>query len=116
MAFAGGGFRAGILVHRVAIEAPSGTRGGDGGTTGAYRTEATGVPALVEEGSVRDVVEARRADGRVSSIVRLRYYPALTGRHRFDFGGRKLNILGAPTNPDGRRIEHLCFCAEATGG
>lgn len=112
----GAAFRAGILMHRVAIEAPAGGRNADGSPSGAFSTVATGVPANVAEGSVRDVVEARKVDARVSSIVRLRYYPALTGRHRFLFGDRVLNIVGEPTNPDGRRIEHLCYCSEGSRG
>lgn len=105
-------FRAGILMHRIAIEAPVPGKAADGSPKGAFASVATGVPANVMEGAVRDVVEARKVDARVSSIVRLRYYPGLTGRHRFLFGARVLNILGEPTNPDGRRVEHLCYCSE----
>lgn len=113
---AGGSFRAGILMHRVAIEAPVGGKNADGSPTGGFSPVATGVPANVAEGSVRDVVEARKVDARVSSIVRLRYFPSLTGRHRFLFGERVLSIVGEPTNPDGRRIEHLCYCSEGARG
>lgn len=104
------------LMHRVAIEAPVDGKKDDGSPKGTHSVVATGVPANVLDGTARDVVEARKADARVSSIVRIRYFRELTGKHRFDFNGRKLNIVGAPTNPDGRRIEHLCFCSEAANG
>ena len=108
---------AGLLARaRVTIEEPVGTLRPDGSPDGGWSTALGNVPASVEEQVSRDVMQARKVDARISSLVRIRFLPWLTGRHRFRYGERILNIVGAPIDPDGRRFELSCYCQETPDG
>lgn len=102
--------RAGLLRHRVTIQVAT-----EVNTTGSVsRTWAdlTTVSASVEPLTGREFMEAQQLGGQVSHRVTMRYYSALTVRHRITHDGRTLNIV-AVLNPDERNIETVAMCKEA---
>ena len=75
-------------------------------------SDVADVWASVHPLSGRELFNAQQVQPDITHEVKLRYYGALTAKHRFLHDGRALNIESvADTNE--RNVEHVCACREA---
>lgn len=112
--------RAGPLRDRVIVLAPASSRDAGGAVVSGFDVVAE-VPAAVEPLSSRErLIAAAQVEARLSLRVRMRYFPRLSTAHRLrhldsdapNGTHHEFEIVGV-TNPDGRKIEHVCDCVEA---
>lgn len=65
----------------------------------------------VEHVSAREQLLAGAERARISATISLRYFEGLDETYRLKVGSRTFGIVGV-TNPDGRKIEHVCDVVE----
>ncbi len=104
---------AGRLRHRVTILAPPDPSATD--EAGQPMDEWTEVGTRWAE--VRDLAgkrlwAAQQVHAEARTEVRMRWTGAVTEGMRIRHGGRVLQIIGIPADPDGYRREQLCLCRE----
>ena len=107
--------RAGILRHRVSIEAYDATVDAWGQPVEAWTAIATSLPADVRDVRGREYWSGGQTPaGEVTTRVRIRYRDdlSLARQMRVVHGGRVLPIE-AILDPDGRRVELHLMCQEA---
>jgi SPP1 family predicted phage head-tail adaptor len=101
--------RPGELRERVTVQVASGTTNALGETVLAW-SDSSAVWASVEGVSAREALLAGQQDAAVTHKVRLRYLPGLTGRERFAWRGRTLEIVSLLEH--GNRSQHEAICVE----
>lgn len=74
--------------------------------------------AAVETLSGRELVEAQRTDSRVTHKVTLRFWPELTGKHRFRMKHEPTRIFNISwlSNPAQRGEFSVAICSEVSDG
>ncbi len=92
--------------HRVEVWALSSTKDEGGAAVSAYTRQCTRW-MLVEDLKGYERMLAASTRERITGRIRLRYYPGLDAKYRFKYGEVYFEILGV-TNPDGRKVEHVC--------
>lgn len=103
--------RAGDLHHRVRLQRQTLTDDLVGSDDAAYVDVAT-LWANVTTSGAREFWEAKRLNAALTHQVECRYRADIAPDMRFRFGDRVLRVVGAPMDPDGRRIRLLCMCTE----
>lgn len=75
-----------------------------------YRTRCKYAPL-----TGRAFIAAKQVQAETSVLVRMRYWPGLTGRHRLLLHtGQTLYLSGPPRNVEGRNREWELDCSEGT--
>lgn len=105
--------RAGLLRHRVTIQAPTTTVNERGAQTPGWAEVAT-VWAEVRTPTGRERSGDERTVAVLSHVVTMRYRPGLTAAHRLKWGDRVFSLLATP-DPDNRRRMLVCQCQEIEG-
>lgn len=110
------GNRWGSLRHRVTIMRPPGEDDVDPGT-GQPLDQWQPVITLWAE--VRDLLgnrllAAQQVHQHARTEVRLRWTDKIEPDHQIWHGDRRMVIVGAPMDPDGRRRELICHTREVT--
>lgn len=82
---------AGLLRHRIVLQAETNTKDSIGGITKGYSDLAT-VWARIRAISGRELIAAQQVDSRVSHEITIRHFNGLTPLHRIKFGTRIFNI------------------------
>ena len=100
---------AGKLRERVTVQVASGTTNALGETVLAW-SDSSAVWASVEGVSARESLTAGQQETTISHRVRLRFLPGLTGKMRFAWRGRTLDIVSLLEH--GNRSEHEAICQE----
>lgn len=100
---------AGILRHRVTIEAATDARNSLGESTSTWSTYATRW-ASIEAVSYSEQQQQGQTSGTVSHAVRMRYVDGLTGKMRLRWGSRLLYISSLIEKNN--REEHELACEE----
>ena len=100
---------AGKLRERVTVQVASGTTNSLGETVLAW-SNSSAVWASVEGVSARESLTAGQQETTISHRVRLRFLPGLTGKMRFAWRGRTLDIVSLLEH--GNRSEHEAICQE----
>lgn len=101
--------RPGDLRERVTVQVASGATNALGETVLAW-SNSSAVWASVEGVSARESLTAGQQETTISHRVRLRYLPGLTGKMRFSWRGRTLDIISLLEH--GNRSEHEAICQE----
>lgn len=100
----------GRLRRRVAIERPSGTPDGAGGTRDGW-TAVAGAWAAIEPLGAGETVVAGRLDGVASHRIAIRFRADVAGGDRIVAGARVFRVLAA-YDADERRRHLVCVCEE----
>jgi len=100
---------AGILRHRVTIEAATDARNTLGETSQTW-TPFLDRWASIEAVSYSEQQQQGQTSGTVTHSVRMRYAPGLTGKMRLRWGGRLLYVSSVIEK--GHREEHELQCEE----
>lgn len=103
--------RAGILRHRVIIQAKTESRDAQGGVTYNWTNDQTRW-AEVRPLEGRELWQARQAQMQATLRCSMRHYAGLTTQHRMIFGSRVLNIESV-TNIGERDIETVALCIDS---
>lgn len=106
--------RAGLLRHRVTIQARSVVRDAAGGEAETWVDQPPPVWARVRPLNGRELLSANQIQAETTHEVTMRYRPGLTSAHRLLFGTRILHIAAPPANVDERGIELVMLCKEAS--
>lgn len=92
---------AGLLRHRVTIQARQTTQDAVTGETLIVWTDAwLNIAAAIEPLSARELIAAQAQHSEVSARITLRPRPDLTAQHRIVHNGRIYNIEGVIPDPD----------------
>jgi SPP1 family predicted phage head-tail adaptor len=102
--------RAGDLIHRITLSAPTQSRGTSGGTVKTYVEIAT-VWANFREPVGRNYYAAMQEQNAVPAEFRIRWRADVKSTWRVTFGNRTFDINQAQ-DPDGRRNELVLYCKE----
>lgn len=84
--------RAGLLRHRIEVQSAQESRGGTGGVTQAWVTDATRWGAI-EPLTGSEMIEAQRTDARMTHRITMRYFPGLTAANRLKNGDQTFGIV-----------------------
>jgi SPP1 family predicted phage head-tail adaptor len=103
--------RAGLLRHRVSLQASAETRGSDGEITRTWVTVTT-VWASVAPTGGKEYVSEDMLKAAASHLITTRYRPGLDTSMRVLFGTRVFNIESI-VNKDERDRELVLVCQEA---
>jgi len=71
--------------------------------------------ANVRELSGRELTAARQRQGQLTHEIEIRWRAGVTATMRGVFEGRKLNFLGPPRNPDGKKVALMIDAVEQPG-
>jgi SPP1 family predicted phage head-tail adaptor len=105
--------KAGELRHKVTIVTPTADGTEDEYGHSVPNTESVNVWAAELPQSSREYYRASQIQGDLSTLLRMRWRDDISRTSVVTIGSRVLNVLGT-MNPDGRRIELLVMCKEAT--
>lgn len=103
--------RAGKLRARVTIEQPDGEVGAYNQSSRVFVAWKKNVPVEIAGVSGGESFRGVKVDATTTHIVHMRWIDGLTTEMRFDWDGRKLNILSI-LEPDVRRRELNVMCKE----
>lgn len=101
---------AGLLSHRVEIQAPTESRDAFGGVTRSWSTVKRRW-ARIQSGRGREFIQASQQRADITHVVQMRYTTGVTNAHRLKFGSRVLNIESV-LEPDAGRRELMLYCTE----
>lgn len=110
--------RAGLLGHRVTLQAPVEVRGADYADVQRTWANVATVWASVEPLSAREFFQNLEVQGELSARIRLRWSSAIAGisqKWRVLYGSRVFEIQGV-INVGEHGVELELLCAEVSGG
>ena len=107
--------RAGKLRQRVTIEQPDGSEDAYGSPTNTFEAWKKNVQVGIVSVAGGEAFRGMKVDATTTHAVTMRWIDGLTTAMRFDWDGRKLEILQI-MEPDGRRREFNVTCKELTSG
>jgi len=103
--------RAGRLIHRVTLQAPTRARDAYGSVTDTWVSVATSIPAHVRDPVGRNYYAAAQEKLKVGPEVRIRWRRDVKSTWRVIFGYRTMEVNQAQ-DPDGRQKELVLYCKE----